>query len=71
MRTVINISLSKELNEVVKAAVKRGKFSTKSEFFRTLIRTWEEDQLLAEIEESRKDLKAGRFKKLKSLADLR
>lgn len=71
MRTIINISLPKELNEVVKRAVKRGKFATKSEFFRNLVRMWEEEQVLAEIEESRADIKAGRFQRLKSLADLR
>ncbi len=71
MRTIINISLPKELSKVVDIAVKRGKFATKSEFFRKLLHRWEEDQLLAGIEESRRDFKAGRYKTLKSLADLR
>ena len=71
MRTIINISLPKELSKVVDAAVKRGKFATKSEFFRKLIHRWEEDMLLAGIEESRKEFRAGKGKTLKSLADLR
>jgi putative addiction module CopG family antidote len=71
MRNIINISLSKELSKVVDKAVKQGKFSTKSEFFRNLIRRWEEEQVLAEIEESEREIKAGKGIKLRSLRDLR
>ena len=71
MRTIINISLSEDLNKVVEKEVKKGKFSTKSEFFRNLIRLWEEGKLLADLKESEKEFKAGKGKKLRSLADLR
>ena len=71
MRNVINISLSEELTKVVEKAVRRGKFSTKSEFFRNLIRLWEEGKLAEELEESRRELRAGKGKLLRSLADLR
>lgn len=70
MRTIINISLPKELNETVEAAMKRGKFATKSEFFRAMIRLWEENQLVKEVEQSRKEFAAGLGRRLKSLADL-
>jgi len=71
MRTVVNISLPKELDEIVEKAVRRGKFATKSEFFRTLIRLWEEGKLAEELELSRAELKAGKGKLLRSLRDLR
>ncbi len=72
MRTIVNISLNKDLQKVVEGEVKRGKFSSKSEFFRNLLRLWiEEGRLLEELEESRKELKAGRGKLLRSLKNLR
>lgn len=70
MRTIINISLPKELNEVVKRAVKRGKFATKSEFFRNLVRMWEEGKLAAEFKKNKTDFEAGKGKLLHSLKDL-
>lgn len=70
MRTIINISLPKEFVAVVDRAVKSGKFVTKSEFFRAMIRLWEEEQLLRDVEQSRKEFAAGLGKKLRSLADL-
>ncbi len=71
MRTIINISLPKELSRVVERAVKKGKFATKSEFFRNLLRIWQEEELLREIEISRKEFAEGKSKKLRSLKDLR
>mgnify|MGYP001562480650 CR=1 FL=1 len=71
MRTIINISLPKELKKVVEEAVERGKFATKSEFFRTLLRLWEEGKLAEDLAESRKELKAGKGELLRSLTDLR
>lgn len=71
MRNIINISLSEELTKVVERAVRRGKFSTKSEFFRNLIRLWEEGKLFSDLQESEKEFKAGKGKRLRSLAELR
>ena len=71
MRTIINISLPEKLNEIVEKEIKKGRFSTKSEFFRNLLRLWEEGKLVADLEESEKEFKAGKGKKLRSLADLR
>ena len=70
MRTIINISLPKELSKVVDAAVKHGKFATKSEFFRNLVRMWEEGKLAKEFRKNRKDFEAGKGKLLRSLKDL-
>ncbi|PIU46578.1 hypothetical protein COS93_02160 [bacterium (Candidatus Gribaldobacteria) CG07_land_8_20_14_0_80_33_18] len=71
MREVINISLPKELNRSVEELVKKGKYATKSEFFRELLRLWIEGKILRELAESRKELASGKTKLLRSLKDLR
>jgi len=71
MRKIINISLPAELNREVDKAVKSGRYATKSEFFRDLLRLWEEQKLLNEIRESEKEFAAGKGKVLKSLKQLR
>ena len=71
MRKVINISLPAELNKEVDIAVKSGHYATKSEFFRDLLRLWEERKLLNEIRESEKEFAAGKGRVLKSLKQLR
>jgi len=71
MREVINISLPKELNKSVEELVKKGKYATKSEFFRELLRLWIEGKILRELAESRKELASGKTKLLRSLKDLR
>lgn len=71
MRGIINISLPQELAKIVDEHTTSGKYATKSEFFRHLLRMWLEGKLLQELNESRKELMAGRGKILKSLRDLR
>jgi len=71
MRTIVNISLPKKLNKIVDEVMRGGKFATKSEFFRTLIRLWEQGKLAEELEASRRELKSGKGKFLHSLKDLR
>lgn len=71
MREVINISLPETMAKTVKMAVKKGDFSSTSEFFRHLVRRWQEEILLSEIEKSRKEIARGGDKKLNSLKDLR
>lgn len=72
MRNIINISLPKDLTREVERQVRQGKYATKSEFFRDLLRrSLEEERLLREIEESRKELSAGKGKVLRSLKELR
>ena len=71
MRKIINISLPEELEDEVERAIKKGKFATKSEFFRALIRNWESILHFEELEESRKEMKGGKKKLLNSLHDLR
>ncbi len=71
MRTIVNISLPVQLNTVVEKEVKTGQYASKSEFFRSLLRSWMEARLVKELEESRRELKMGKGKVLKSLSDLR
>lgn len=71
MRSIINISLPKALDAAVDKEVKRGKYASKSEFFRTMLKRWlEEEKIIAEIEESRAEIRAGGGIILNSLADL-
>ena len=71
MRDIINISLSKELSAELKKAVKRGKYSSKSEFLRELIREkLEEDDLVRRVRISQKEIAQGKGKILRSLEDL-
>ena len=60
-----------ELDKEVTKAVKSGRYATKSEFFRDLLRLWEEEQLLMSIRESQKEIAQGKGKLLKSLKTLR
>ena len=67
----MNISLPKEMAQYVDKEVKRGKYATVSEFMRQLLRNWERDRVLEEIEQGRAEIRAGNGKVLKSLRDLR
>lgn len=71
MRQVINISLPMPMVKTVKVAVKTGAYSSTSEFFRHLLREWQEEQLLKELNKSRAEIAAGKGRVLKSFKDLR
>ena len=67
----MNISLPEPMAILIEQAVASGKYSTKSEFFRSLVRDWSEKRLAIELNESRDEMKKGKGKLLKSLRDLR
>ena len=71
MRNIMSISLPLPLTNIVEKEVKRGNYASKSEFFRYLLRQWMENRLSSELEISRKEMKEGKGKLLKSLGDLR
>lgn len=71
MRAILNISLPQAMVDDVREHVAEGKYATVSEFFRTLVRNWQENRLLRELKESEAEFRAGKFKVLKSLKDLR
>ena len=71
MREVINISLPPQMAKAIKNAVKTGGYSSVSEFFRDLLRDWQENKLLKELNASRAAIAAGKGKILKSLKKLR
>ena len=71
MRSILNISLPSSLANMVKKEVKKGSFASTSEFFRHLLRLWNEDKLSRTLKKSEHDFVNGNFKALKSLKDLR
>ena len=71
MRNIVTISLPKQLDEQIEKEVKTGRFASKSEFVRYLIRFWQEEKSFRELEQGRKEIEAGLGKELKSLKDLR
>jgi len=68
MRNIINISLPPQMAKRVDREVKKGKFASTSEYFRHLLRT---NELVKELEKSRKEFKVGKGRVLRSLKDLR
>lgn len=72
MRSIINISLPKELVSQIDKMIKRGGYSTRSEFLRDLIRDRiEEEQVLMELRKSQEEIRQGKGKVLRSLKNLR
>jgi len=71
MREVLNISLPPTMAKTVKNAVKTGSYASTSEFFRALLRDWQEGKLLNELNESKLEFANGKGIVLKSLKDLR
>jgi Arc/MetJ-type ribon-helix-helix transcriptional regulator len=71
MRKIINISFSEKLAAELEKRVKKGKYSTKSEYLRDLFREkLEEEDLLRRIRISEKEFEQGKGKLLRSLEDL-
>lgn len=50
--------------------VKRGKFASKSEFFRHLLRIWNTQKLAQELKREQKEFRKGNYKVLRSLKEL-
>ncbi len=72
MRTIVNISLPGTLGQLVERMVKKGKYATKSEFLRELIREKaEEEDIVRQVRKSETEFRAGKGKVLRSLRDLR
>ena len=71
MRTTLNISMPASLKKNVDLAVKKGNYASVSEFFRDALRAWENDRLIRELMESKRDARLGKVKLLRSLKDLR
>lgn len=55
MATTVTISLPEVTIKKVRAQVASGKFASTSEFFRDLIRHWEEQSLLQQIGQNKKE----------------
>lgn len=70
MRNVINISLPPQLTHLVEKTVQDRHFASKSEFFRHLLREWMAGRLARELEDGRREYRAGKAKVLKSMKGL-
>jgi len=71
MRSVVNISLPKNMLKEVEKEVKAGNYASKSDFFRHVMRWWNTNKLAEELKEEREKFEQGDFKVLRSLRDLR
>lgn len=71
MRAIVNVSLPVQMNRMIDEVIAMGNYSSKSEFFRSLIRNWMEGRFARELEKSRDELKKGKGKMLHSFKDLR
>ena len=70
MRDVINISMPTEMVRDVNMEIKKGKFASKSEFFRHLLRMWNTQKLAQELKREKKEFRKGNYKVLSSLKNL-
>ncbi len=70
MRKIINISFPEEVDKKIEEAVEENSLASKSEFFRYLFRRWQENKMLEEIEESRREIREGRGRVLKDVSEL-
>lgn len=71
MRSIISLSLPAETVKMIKREVKKNKYVSVSEFFRALLRDYEEDKILYKVNESRREIREGKGKTLKSFKDLK
>jgi Arc/MetJ-type ribon-helix-helix transcriptional regulator len=71
MRHIVNISMPAELKREMEKEVKEGKFASTSEFFRHLLRLWQQEKAFRELQEARKEIASGKGNALRSLKDLR
>lgn len=70
MRDIINISMPTEMVRDVNTEIKKGKFASKSEFFRHLLRMWNTQKLAEELKKEQREFKKGNYKILRSLKSL-
>jgi len=71
MRSIVNISLTPQLNDLINQAVVSGQYVSKSEFIRSLLRDWSERYFASELKKSQQEINQGKGKLLSSLKDLR
>ncbi|MFA5942773.1 MAG: ribbon-helix-helix domain-containing protein [Candidatus Paceibacterota bacterium] len=71
MRNIINISVPEALKSEIERETKAGGYMSVSEFFRAVMRERKENQILQDVEESRREFRAGKAKVLRSLKNLR
>ena len=60
-----------EMKKEVDAYVKNGQYSSVSEFFRDMLRSWRRVNLLRDLRQNQRDFENGKYKTLKSFKDMR
>ena len=70
-RNIINISLPPKMAQRVRKAAKDNEYASVSEFFRDLVREYDERELLPQLRTSQQEVIDGKGKILRSLKDLR
>ena len=71
MRNILNISLPSKMAKEIRREVKIGRFASASEFMRHLVRLWNTEKLMRDVERSRAEIAAGKGRTLRSLRSLR
>ncbi|MFH1790197.1 MAG: hypothetical protein ABH832_03995 [bacterium] len=71
MRQILNVSLPLQMANDIKKEVKKGKFSSVSEFIRHIYRQWEENMIHNELIKGKQEFTKGKDSVLNSLKDLR
>ncbi len=63
--------MPQKLRKEFSSALRKGQYESEEDFFVDLLRLWKENQVLNELQASRKEIAAGKGKVLKSLKALR
>jgi Arc/MetJ-type ribon-helix-helix transcriptional regulator len=71
MRTVVNISMPAVLKKEIERETREGGYMSVSEFFRAVMRERKMNQILQDVEDSRRECRVGKASVLRSLKDLR
>ena len=66
-----DVVVPRKLRKEFSSALHNGQYENEEDFFVDLLRLWKENQLLNELQTSRKEIARGKGKVLKSLKALR
>lgn len=66
-----SVVVPQKLRKEFSSALREGRYESVEDFFVDLLRLWKENQLLNELQASRKEIAGGKGKILKSLKALR
>lgn len=70
-RNIINISLPAKMAQRVRKVAKDKEYASVSEFFRDLLRDFDERERLVDLKRAQEEIRLGKGNVLRSLQDLR